>query len=52
MKGYKAFNPDWTCRSFQYEVGQETCFSQLNIQGIKPWNDMTVKERYGVINGN
>ena len=23
MKGYKVFNPDWTCRHFQYEVGQE-----------------------------
>ena len=22
MKGYKVFNPDWTCRSFQYEVGK------------------------------
>ena len=22
MKGYKVFNPDWTCRNFQYEVGQ------------------------------
>ena len=22
MKGYKVFNPDWTCREFQYEVGQ------------------------------
>ena len=22
MKGYKVFNPDWTCRDFQYEVGQ------------------------------
>ena len=22
MKGYKVFNPDWTCRGFQYEVGQ------------------------------
>ena len=21
MKGYKVFNPDWTCRNFQYEVG-------------------------------
>ena len=21
MKGYKVFNPDWTCRGFQYEVG-------------------------------
>lgn len=23
MKGYKAFNPDWTCRGFVYEVGKE-----------------------------
>lgn len=22
MKGYKAFNSDWTCRGFQYEVGK------------------------------
>lgn len=22
MKGYKVFNPNWTCRDFQYEVGQ------------------------------
>ena len=22
MKGYKVFNPDWTCREFQYNVGQ------------------------------
>ena len=22
MKGYKVFNPDWTCRNFQYEVGK------------------------------
>ena len=22
MKGYKVFNPDWTCRGFQYEVGK------------------------------
>jgi hypothetical protein len=22
MKGYKVFNPDWTCRGFLYEVGQ------------------------------
>ena len=21
MKGYKVFNPDWTCRGFQYEIG-------------------------------
>lgn len=22
MKGYKAFEPDWTCKGFQYEVGK------------------------------
>ena len=22
IKGYKVFNPDWTCREFQYEVGK------------------------------
>ena len=22
MKGYKVFNPDWTCKGFQYKVGQ------------------------------
>ena len=22
VKGYKVFNPDWTCRNFQYQVGQ------------------------------
>ena len=22
VKGYKVFNPDWTCRGFQFEVGQ------------------------------
>ncbi len=22
MKGYKAFNKDWTCRDFQYEIGK------------------------------
>ncbi len=22
MKGYKVFNPDWSCRGFQYEVGE------------------------------
>lgn len=22
VKGYKVFNPDWTCRGFQYEVGE------------------------------
>lgn len=22
MKGYKVFNSDWTCRGFQYDVGQ------------------------------
>lgn len=23
IKGYKVFNPNWTCRGFQYEVGKE-----------------------------
>ncbi|MFR2663573.1 MAG: pentapeptide repeat-containing protein, partial [[Clostridium] scindens] len=22
VRGYKVFNPDWTCRNFQYEVGK------------------------------
>ena len=22
VKGYKVFNPDWTCREFQYQVGK------------------------------
>ena len=22
MKGYKVFNPDWTCRGYQFEVGK------------------------------
>ena len=22
MRGYKVFNPDWTCRGFQYKVGE------------------------------
>lgn len=22
MKGYKVFNPDWTCKGFRYEVGK------------------------------
>ena len=23
MKGYKVFNPDWTCKGFKYEVGKK-----------------------------
>lgn len=26
-------------------------FSQMNINGVKPWNDMTVKERQELVNG-
>ena len=22
VKGYKVFDPDWTCRGFRYEVGK------------------------------
>ena len=39
MKGYKVFNPDWTCKDFQYEVGQtyihegdiELCFQGFHF---------------------
>lgn len=39
MKGYKAFNKDWTCRGFQYEVGEtfkydeelEMCYSGFHF---------------------
>ena len=30
VKGYKVFNPDWTCRGFQYEVGK------IFEEGVKP----------------
>lgn len=26
-------------------------FSQLNIKGVKPWNEMTVEERQKLVNG-
>ena len=31
VKGYKVFNPDWTCRGFQYKVG-ETFVHNGNIE--------------------
>src|SRR5574344_360527 len=31
IKGYKVFNPDWTCRDFQYKVG-ETFTHNGNIE--------------------
>ena len=31
IKGYKVFNPDWTCRGFQYKVG-ETFVHNGNIE--------------------
>lgn len=39
VKGFKVFNPDWTCRGFQYEVGKvykedkkpEVCFSGFHF---------------------
>ncbi|WP_418889177.1 DUF7666 domain-containing protein [Peptostreptococcus porci] len=32
MKGYKAFNKDWTCRGFQYEVGKTfKCDGELKM---------------------
>ena len=35
MKAYKVFNPDWTCRNFQYEIGK-TYELKENGQLIKP----------------
>lgn len=34
IKGYKVFNPDWTCRDFQYEVGK-TFEHEGNIEVCK-----------------
>lgn len=34
MKGYKVFNPDWTCRGFQYKVG-ETYTHEGDIDACK-----------------
>ena len=37
MKGYKVFNPDWTCRGFQFTVGQtyeEECIPNLCDRGF------------------
>ena len=31
MLGYKVFNPDWTCRGFQYEVGKTYCMEEKPI---------------------
>ena len=31
MKGYKVFNPDWTCRDFQYEVGKNYEMDELSV---------------------
>ena len=39
IKGFKVFNPDWTCRGFKYEVGKtfvhngniEMCGSGFNF---------------------
>lgn len=31
IKGYKVFNPDWTCKGFQYEVGK-TFYHAGNIE--------------------
>jgi len=31
IKGFKVFEPDWTCRGFQYKVG-ETFFYDGNIE--------------------
>ena len=31
IKGYKVFNPDWTCRGFQYKTG-ETYSEDVNLE--------------------
>ena len=31
MRGYKVFNPDWTCKGFQYEVGKVYEFGDAPI---------------------
>lgn len=31
IKGYKVFNPDWTCRGFQYKVGETFTYNE-NIE--------------------
>ena len=31
IKGYKVFNPDWTCRGFQYEVGTRLDLPRLSV---------------------
>ena len=30
MKGYKVFNPDWTCSGYQFEVGK-TFFLNMEL---------------------
>lgn len=32
MKGYKVFNPDWTCRGYQFEVGKTFEESEMTIK--------------------
>ncbi len=31
MKGYKVFNPNWTCKDFQYEVGKSYEMDELPV---------------------
>ena len=31
VKGYKAFNPDWTCKKFKYEVGKTYEMNEMPV---------------------
>lgn len=33
MEGYKVFEPDWTCRGFQYEVGKDDVKHHAEMHG-------------------
>lgn len=48
MEGYKVFEPDWTCRGFQYEVGKtfeedvtpSCCTNKIQIVEEISWEDV------------
>ena len=59
MKGYKAFNPDMTCRGFQYEIGKtyeidgepimcgkgfHFCANPIDVFGYYPFENTLIAE--------